>query len=72
MMHAELRPQVPPNMTTLQKSDRRSACWPVSATELAALIDLGLDDTTIGRYFRVAPAKVDAVRRHFGLERPCA
>jgi hypothetical protein len=35
---------------------------------MAALIDMGLSDEAIARYFAVAPAAVVALRRHYGLD----
>lgn len=57
----------PRRRITLRKLHRRDCRWPASAPELAALVDLGMDDETIGRYFHVAPEKVTAIRRYLGL-----
>ena len=35
--------------------------WPISAGELASLVDLGLSDNRIARYFGVEPVKVSAL-----------
>lgn len=36
--------------------------WPVEASSLDALTDLGLSDTQIARYFKVSSAKVTTLR----------
>ena len=41
--------------------------WPISAGELASLVDLGLSDNRIARYFGVEPVKVSALRSYYGL-----
>ena len=41
--------------------------WPISAGELASLVDLGLSDDRIARYFGVEPVKVSALRSYYGL-----
>lgn len=46
---------------------RRS--WPVDRASLAALIDLGLTDDDIARYFRVPSRAVESLRRDMGLVR---
>ena len=42
----------------------------VEKASLAALHDLGLDDTQIAKYFAVEPIQVEARREHFGLGEP--
>ena len=47
--------------------------WPISSGELASLIDLGISDDRIARYFGVQQVKVSALRAYYGLvdaERP--
>jgi hypothetical protein len=44
-----------------------SPTWPISGSELASLIDLGLSDDLIGKYFHVELRKVTALRSYFGL-----
>jgi hypothetical protein len=39
------------------------ATWPVSPLALAALVDMGMTDETIGRYFGVDPAEVRRERK---------
>jgi hypothetical protein len=41
--------------------------WPIGLRELATLVDLGLPDDRIARYFGVSPEKVSALRTDFGL-----
>ena len=41
--------------------------WPLSAGELASLVDLGLLDDQIARYFGVDQVKVSALRAYYGL-----
>ncbi len=44
--------------------------WPVSCAALMALVDYGLTDDDIGRYFSVGAPKVTALRRYFGIGEP--
>jgi hypothetical protein len=44
-----------------------SPTWPISGSELASLVDLGLSDDLIGKYFHVELRKVTALRSYFGL-----
>lgn len=44
--------------------------WPVSCGALAALVEYGLTDEDIGRYFSVDASKVTALRRYFGIGEP--
>jgi hypothetical protein len=44
-----------------------SPTWPISGSELASLVDLGLSDDLIGKYFGVELRKVAALRSYFGL-----
>jgi hypothetical protein len=41
--------------------------WPVGSGELASLVDLGLSDHQIARYFGVEQVKVSALRAYYGL-----
>jgi len=41
--------------------------WPISVGELTSLVDLGLSDDRIARYFGVEPVKVSALRAYYGL-----
>lgn len=41
--------------------------FPVDRASLAALVDLGLTDEDIGRYFRVSPGAVSNQRRNLGI-----
>ena len=45
-----------------------TARWPIGGAELSNLIDLGLSDEAIARYFGVAQWKVVALRNYFGIE----
>jgi hypothetical protein len=51
---------------TLSKSHDYSP-WPISPGELASLIDLGIPDDRIARYFGVKRVKVSALRAYYGL-----
>ena len=51
---------------TLSKSHDYSP-WPISSGELASLIDLGVPDDRIARYFGVKRVKVSALRAYYGL-----
>lgn len=44
--------------------------WPVNCAMLAALVDYGLTDEDIGRYFSIGAPKVAALRRYFGIGEP--
>ena len=41
--------------------------WPISAGELASLVDLGLSNNKIARYFGVELGRVSALRTYYGL-----
>lgn len=41
--------------------------WPISSWELASLIDLGLSDDQIAKYFGVEQVNVSAIRAYYGL-----
>lgn len=43
------------------------ARWPVNCAALAALMDCGLMEEDIGRYFDVPVSKVRALQRYFGI-----
>ncbi len=45
-----------------------TARWPIGGAELSNLIDLGLSDEAIARYFGVGRWKVVALRNYFGIE----
>jgi hypothetical protein len=44
-----------------------SPTWPISGSELASLVDLGLSDDLIAEYFHVEIRKVAALRSYLGL-----
>ena len=41
--------------------------WPIGSGELASLVDLGLSDDQIARYFGVERVKVSSLRAYYGL-----
>jgi hypothetical protein len=43
--------------------------WPIPASWLAALVDMGMTDELIGRYFSVTVPEVASLRRHYRLGR---
>ena len=43
--------------------------WPVAAATLAALVDLGMPDVEIAKFFGVEAEKVATLRGRYGLER---
>mgnify|MGYP006928403609 CR=1 FL=1 len=43
------------------------AQWPVDRASLAALLDLGLDESTIAGYFHVVTAEVTRLRRRYAV-----
>lgn len=61
-------PDKAPYAGTLSASPRGDySPWPVSSGELASLVDLGLSDDQIARYFGVEQVKVSALRAYYGL-----
>jgi hypothetical protein len=60
------RSDMPHYAETLSKS-RDYSPWPISPRELASLIDLGVPDDRIARYFGVKRVKVSALRAYYGL-----
>ena len=61
-------PDKPPYAGTLSTSPHGDySPWPVSSGELASLVDLGLSDDQIARYFGVEQVKVSALRAYYGL-----
>jgi hypothetical protein len=63
-MRRRLDSQSSPECTT--------STWPISGSELATLVDLGLSDDLIAKYFGVKMRKVTALRSYFGLINGCA
>lgn len=57
----------PPYAGTFSTSPGGDSPWPLSAGELASLVDLGLLDDQIARYFGVDQVKVSALRAYYGL-----
>ncbi|MHB8886422.1 MAG: hypothetical protein ACYC5H_15350 [Methylovirgula sp.] len=47
---------------------RQRRAWPISELALAALVDLGLSDERIARYFHVALGNVQSLRLRFGVQ----
>ena len=61
-------PDKPPYAGTLSTSPHGDhSPWPVSSGELASLVDLGLSDDQIAKYFGVEQVKVSALRAYHGL-----
>jgi hypothetical protein len=57
-----------PSADTFSLSPRADySPWPITPGELASLVDLGLSDDQIARYFSVEKGKVSALRAHYGL-----
>jgi hypothetical protein len=54
-----------------ERKPRPASCvrgvWPISEGALAALIDLGMSDGCIARYFRVSADSIRLLRRSYGL-----
>ena len=54
---------------TPEASPRRrsfgAGAWPISPSALAALVDLGLPDEIIARYFMIEPRSVGVLRTHY-------
>ena len=42
-----------------------AGAWPISPSALAALVDLGLPDEIIARYFMIEPSSVGLLRAHY-------
>ena len=60
-------PDKPPYAETLSTSPHGDySPWPVRSGELASLVDLGLSDDQIARYFGVEQVKVSALRAYYG------
>ena len=53
--------------SSLQRDFAAGATWPIGRAAMAALIDMGLADDAIARYFAVTPAAVVALRQLYGL-----
>jgi hypothetical protein len=57
-----------PSADTFSLSPRADySPWPITPGELASLVDLGLSDDQIARYFSIEKGKVSALRAHYGL-----
>jgi len=41
--------------------------WPISSGELASLVDLGISNDRIARYFGIEQVRVSALRAYYGL-----
>ena len=41
--------------------------WPITSGELASLIDLGIPDDRIAKYFGIKRVKVSALRAYYGM-----
>lgn len=44
---------------------RHDTDWPISSLALASLVDLGMSDALIGRYYAVSVAEVAMLRSHY-------
>jgi hypothetical protein len=53
--------------SSLQQDFSAGATWPISYPAMTALIDMGLSDDKIARYFAVASSAVSALRARYGL-----
>jgi hypothetical protein len=61
-------PSAKPDCTnTLSRSPISGGQWPTSSRALAELVDLGMSDDQIARYFGVERTKVSALRAYYGL-----
>jgi hypothetical protein len=52
---------------SLEEDFTAETVWPISYASMAALIDMGLSDAKIARYFRVSPAAVADLRTEYGF-----
>lgn len=52
---------------TPRKDASRITTWPVAPLALAALVDLGMSDRCIARYFVQTPGAVAALRVQYGV-----
>lgn len=48
---------------------RRQAMWPVPPASLSALVDLGMSDEGIGRYYAVGTQAITALRSQYAAKR---
>ena len=63
---------LPPRIAPAAKFRDHFCCgtiWPIPSVALAALVDLGMSDACIGRYFAVSPAAVTAARAQSDISR---
>lgn len=62
-----------PHMDKLPPSDDfwHGTVWPIPESALAALVDLGLSDECIARYFRVGLGNVQSLRLRYGMQPAC-
>jgi hypothetical protein len=58
----------PHHADTLSKSPSEVySAWPIGSRELASLLDLGMSDDQIAKYFGVKRLKVSALRAYYGI-----
>jgi hypothetical protein len=63
-LHEEDRRQNQPE-ASFRRDFTGAAVWPIPYPAFAALVDMGMTDETIARYFRVSPQSVAVLRtRH--------
>jgi hypothetical protein len=43
------------------------SAWPIGSRELVTLLDLGMSDDQIAKYFRVEQQRVSALRAYYGI-----
>jgi hypothetical protein len=54
----------------LQRSFVGKTTWPPERASLTAIVDLGMSDDCIAKYFNVPPSEVQALRYAYDLEAP--
>lgn len=47
--------------------ERNSTFWPVPSSSLEALVELGMSDESLARYFKVRVEAVTRLRHDFGI-----
>lgn len=69
MMGDGVTPEIGVRLKEISPSDDfwHGTVWPIPELALAALVDLGLSDDSIARYFQVGSGKVYALRLRFGM-----
>ena len=64
-------PEIGAHLNEIAPSDDfwRGTAWPIPALALTALVDLGISDERIARYFHIELSNVQSLRLHFGVPR---